>query len=263
MEDFKEVSLGFAEFVSQLIHETFDAIIESQNYQLEKYAELNSKLLLSDDAFKTQFISNELIEQRTIDLLGFKPVMQMPVNDSFASFLSNTFETDKNLVFNKKLTTLGFETIMQYVSMIVVKEQKEKLNAILNNSLATKIVIESGEINAKLELSSLYAADSNLNTTKPAPDSKLKTASLRGMTSIVKEIEPGKIKLPTFNKEIKIINQKDSVTGNPIIMIDKNALNEVKDQSITIPNLRLTVKPTKLTSNSNLYSEIKLNFKTV
>lgn len=72
MEDFKEVSLGFAEFVSQLIQETFDAVLSSQNYQLEKYAELEAKMNLPNNVFAEYYITNEQIETKNWSISGLK-----------------------------------------------------------------------------------------------------------------------------------------------------------------------------------------------
>ena len=57
--DFSKISLGFAEFVSQLMYETFDAILDSQNYQLNKYLELESALNTPNSFFVDKYISEE------------------------------------------------------------------------------------------------------------------------------------------------------------------------------------------------------------
>ena len=69
--------------------------------------------------------------------------------------------------------------------------------------------------------------------------------------------------LPTANRKINVVNYKDAKTGKTTILIDKKEIDNINSSNFQIPDVRLSVKPTKLTESSNLYSEIKINFKTV
>mgnify|MGYP000571991115 CR=1 FL=1 len=260
MSDFKEVSLGFAEFVSQLIQETFDAILSSQNYQLEKYAELESKLNLPNRVFVENYISNEEIEAKKTEFFGFKIQKQMLVDENLNNFIIENFDSEQNLVFNNKLTNLGFDSINIFIENLLVENQKTILNSLINKSNVSNIVIDSGEISAKLELSNLFSED--------AVNSKKENITPVNLKSIRKNIDKQTLLkkeflLPTQKRKINVVNFKDVKTGKTTILIDKKEVDNINNSNFQIPDVRLSVKPTKLTESSNLYSEIKINFKTV
>ena len=260
MSDFKEVSLGFAEFVSQLIQETFDAILSSQNYQLEKYAELESRLNLPHNIFVDNFIGNEQVEAKKIEFFGFKIERQMIIDDNLNSFISENFNSTENLVFNKKLTNSGFDSITYYIENLLVESQKNIINTLINKSSVSSLVVDSGEISAKLELSNLYSEESTNTEKTEISNTKLKSLkkTVDKRTLLKKEFL-----LPTANRKINVVNYKDAKTGKTTILIDKKEIDNINSSNFQIPDVRLSVKPTKLTESSNLYSEIKINFKTV
>ncbi|MCO6176226.1 hypothetical protein NHF50_14340 [Flavobacterium sp. NRK F10] len=258
MANFKEVSLGFSEFVSQLIQETFDAILSSQNYQLEKYAALESKLNLPNNAFIKNFISNDEIEAKKYEYFGFKIEKQMVVNENLINFLTETFESNQNLVFNKKLTNAGYNAITEYVSDILVEERKAILKTLINKSNTSNIVVDSGEITAKLELTNLFKQDTGDKSAKSAKLLKSNITLINESKEAIKQIS-----LPTFQKKVDVIDFKDEKSGKTTILIDRKSIENINDSNFQIPNVRLSVQPTKLTETSNLYSEIKITFKTV
>jgi hypothetical protein len=260
MSDFKEVSLGFAEFVSQLIQETFDAILSSQNYQLEKYVELESKLNLPDRVFVENFITKEEVETKKIEFFGFNIQKQMVVDESLNNFLFENFDSSQNLVFNNKLTNLGYDSITIFIENLIVENQKNILNSLINKSNVSNLVIDSGEISAKLELSNLFSEEGTNTQKQGLSDVKLKSLkkTIDKRTLLKKEFL-----LPTEKRKISVVNFKDTKTGKITVLIDKKEIDNINSSNFQIPNVRLSVKPTKLTESSNLYSEIKINFKTV
>lgn len=260
MSEFKEVSLGFAEFVSQLIQETFDAILSSQNYQLEKYAELESRLNLPTDAFVANYIGSEKIEAKKLEFFGFKIENQMLVDNSFNDFLVENFDDTQNLVTKKKLTNTGFDVITAYIENMVVESEKNILNTLINKSNASNLVIDSGVISAKLELSNLYSEESSTKEEKNLSDVKLKALK---KTIDKSALQKKAFLLPTNQRKINVLNYKDAKTGKTTVLIDKNEVANINNSNFQIPTVRLAVQPTKLTQTSNLYSEIKINFKTV
>lgn len=262
MADFKEVSLGFAEFVSQLIQETFDAILSSQNYQIEKYAELESKLNLPNKMFIESFISNDEIESKKYEYFGVKIEKQMVVSEDLNIFLTETFESNQNMVFNKKLTNAGYDSITEFISTMLVEERKTILNTLINKSNISNIVVESGEITAKLELTSLFTQSNNSESAKSVDSN---TKLLKSKTNLVDTNKEAikQISLPTLQRKVNVISFNDPKSGKATILIDKKSVENINDTNFQIPNVRLSVQPTKLTETSNLYSEIKINFKTV
>lgn len=259
MQNFKEVSLGFAEFVSQLIQETFDAILSSQNYQLEKYAELESKLNLPDALYRESFISNEHIEDKMLSYFGFKVEKQMIVDQEFNDFISENFDAGLKVVHNKKLTNIGLELITDFIADLLVTQQKSILSTLINSSNMSNLAVDSGEITAKLELSNLYSEEVTEDTkTTPTNDPKI-----RLRRPVKKSLLKKELLLQTSKRKIKVFDHKDAITGKSTILIDKKALTDLSNSNVQIPNVRLSVQPTKLSGSSNLYSEIKINFKTV
>lgn len=259
MPDFKEVSLGFAEFVSELIQETFDAILSSQNYQLERYAELESKLNLPNEIFVENFVSDKEIEAKKYEYFGFEIKKQMLVDDSFRNFLFDNFESNKNLIFNNKLTNAGFDVITEFIANLLVDEQKAILNTLINKSKISNVVVDSGEITAKLELTNLYTGlDTASSASIPLP--KVLPASI---DINKKKLLKNGLSLPSYKDKIDVIEFVDEKTDQTTVLIDKGTVDNINDSNFEIPNVRLSVRPVKLTESSNLYSEIKINFKTV
>ena len=255
MEDFKEVSLGFAEFVSQLIQETFEAILSSQNYQLEKYLEIESKLNLPNEKFIKEFINVEQIDNKEVLFFGFKLVKQMKIDDNLKEFIIKEFGELTNIVYKSKLTVNGYTEIRKFITNLIITEQKDILNHLLNKSNATSLVVDSGEINAKLELSNLYSND-NTSVNQPKKELKSKKIDLRKS-----KYSDNRIVRENILKPIKITNVFDEKTKISTIFIDKKDIENSNNFSISA--LRLIAKPVKMSSSSNLFTEIKINFKTV
>ncbi|WP_435525477.1 hypothetical protein [Chryseobacterium indoltheticum] len=246
MADFKEVSLGFAEFVSQLIQETFDAILSSQNYQLEKYAELESKLNLPNNAFIEKYITNDEIETKKYEYFGEKIEKQMALNENLITFLNETFESNQNLIFNKKLTNAGYDAISEFISNILVEERKSIINTLVNKSNVSNIVIDSGEITAKLELTSLFTQDNSSDSIKTTENSALLKSKIMIPVDKTKEVIK-QVSLPTFQRKVDVVDFKDPKSGKTTILIDKKTVQNINDSNFQIPNVRLSVQPTKLT----------------
>lgn len=257
MSNFKEVSLGFSEFVSQLIHETFDAVVSSQNYQLEKYADLQSKLDLSNEMYKEMFISNEEIDSKRLEYFGFDIESQMIVSTQFKNFIAANLVSDSKLVKGNKLTNAGLNEINLFISDLIIEEQKAILSTMLNGSNVTKLIVDSGEIIAKLELTNIYQED-KLSDAKNKIVKRGIKSNVRGKLSSAKNIL-----LPSFGNKIKVNEIVDKETGLSTIIIDKEHLKNIEFSSSKIPEIRMTVKPTKLNSSSNLFAQIKINFKTI
>lgn len=347
MANFQEVSLGFAEFVSQLIQETFDAVLSSQNYQLEKYAELQSRLSLPNSTFAALFITPEQVSTKAFLLLGKAIEEKMLVDQDLQAFLDDNVDSAVVAVDSGELTLAGVVAIQEVVIDLLVEEQKSLLNTLINQSSMANLVVDSGEITAKLELSNLYATEDNntdsntdggigkrlaspnpinpkkegldkvnpkldkdpnlsspkltdpkfgdptlndpkLNDPKlPNPDNPKQpdnpkhpdpkgggdnpedttSPKLPGDTilnpNLNNDLDRNTLFLPSYQQNINIVRHQDLDTGTTTIMVDKQALDQLHHSNLQIPNVRLAVKPTKLTGSSNLYSEVKINFKTV
>ncbi len=246
MPDFKEVSLGFAEFVSQLIQETFDAMVSASIYQMERYAELVGNVSMANDLYAKKFFTEEEISKQAEEYFGVEINLQTTVDENLQRLLEENFENYNLLFSKKKLTKNGTLEIYNFISDMMAEQQKSMINALINNSGASKIVVDSGEITAKLELSNLYSTETEEKVEEKKTDNDSRN-----------------ILLPGNRKMIKVHDIKDSKTGKNTIIIDRKEIENIKNSSFQIPALRLSVQPAKISGSSNLYSEIKINFKTV
>lgn len=259
MEDFSKVSLGFAEFVSQLLHETFDGVLSAQSYQLEKYIELEKALSLSNQQFKELYIGDEEIKNKEIELLGVSVDEIVNVSNELKVLIKNSFEDfdESGFIVKNKLTASGKSFLKQKTLDKLIAEKKDKLNLLVNKSEMLKVVVDSGEIRAKLELSNLYKSD---------------TANTKQLKSTRKEIvsksTDTKTTLPLTAKEIDIKGLKVTEITDPqslqkTLLIDKSLINKISKQSELSDKVRLVAVPAQVSSSSNLYSEIVIKFKTV
>lgn len=299
MQTIQEVSLGFAEFVSQLIQETFEAVLSSQNYQLERYAELQGRLNLPNEAYRTAYHIDDKVGERVQQYFGFQLDRGAPVDQALNDFLVDNFDDISTFIdANNILTPVGYEAVEEFIINLIITEEKAILNTLINQSDVSKLVVDSGEITAKLELSSMFiddqtGVDGGAATTKnleagkesitkgtldknPKITTKPKLPNLdkgdkEGPDSIKETINTGtldpglvnELLLPTYNRNIKVLQFQNDQTGRNTLLIDKGEFNQINSSNVLIPNVRLSAQPTKLTTNSNLYSEIKISFKTV
>jgi hypothetical protein len=162
------------------------------------------------------------------------------------------------LVFNKRLTNAGFEAIVAYIANLIAGEQKAALNMLVNRLNASNLVVDSGEITARLEISNLYAADEapGKNTIARA-EAKVARSSIEKGKSFMEEVNRA-----VDTSRIKVTEFKDEKTGKTTVLIDKSSLDPASVVGSQIPNVRLSVQPAKRSGNSEIYSEIKIKFKT-
>lgn len=258
--NFDKVSLGFAEFVSQLLHETFDAVLSAQNYQLEKYLEFEKALSLSSRQFKELYISDDEINEKEIKIFGvsIKDKIQI-TSDLMTSIkeLVKDFDVEKGIEKNK-LTNFGAAILEQKVIELLADEKKEKLRQLINKSEMVRLMVDSGEIRAKLELSNLYRSDT---AELPQEGAAKKRTTAPGKTGFgTKQIMQAKeVEL----KGIKIQEILDPVSKQKTLIIDRASLKGSTDVSALMQKVRIVATPSQSTSNSNLFSEVVIKFKTV
>jgi hypothetical protein len=313
MQNIQEVSLGFAEFVSQLIQETFDAILSSQNYQLERYAELQGRIDLPNANYRQVYNVGSRVPDRIQQFFGFSLTLGMPVDPILNDFLVENFD-DISLFIDATngFTNEGLIAVEDFFTDLIINEEKTMLNALINQSDVSRLVIDAGEITAKLELSSLFMDD----TPPPPPDggdgtvatlesTDTKTTDINSLDDSslfdkdAEAINPDSLKdpllldqdagtidpnqlestatntttlntgnidqlrLPTYNNSLTVYKFQNIDTGRDTLLVDRNQFDQVNSSNVLIPNVRLSAQPTKLTTNSNLFAEVKISFKTV
>lgn len=269
--NFEKVNLGFAEFVSQLIHETFDAILDSQNYQLVKYKELETSLNISDDVFRSLYITNDEIVDYQISNFGSELKVGSNETEDIKQLIPQIMGDEKytDYVGNKKLTAKGVSLLNDYCAGKLVEAKKQQLHALINHSELARLTVDSGEIIAKLELSCLNETivddTSNAKTTKSVPIDKTKEV-VADKSKVT--IRPLKVSDILIDKASGIHAKEvvDEETGTKTILIDRKSVLASGILKSDIPTARIVAKPATSTSTStstNLFSQVTIKFKTI
>ena len=256
MENFSPVSLGFAEFVSQLIQETFEATLSAQNYQIEKYTELVNSLSLSDERFKEMYLSDDSLVEKELNIFDVIIVAKMSVKEDLFNIIEEIFETTKGIVYQKRLTIDGAKKLKEYVLDSLITERKNILETVINKSEMARLIVDSGEIKAKLELKNFYQNINNISGIRSA-ESTEPVVIPRPM----KPIDPVELTGISIDLgEVTIQEISDPVSNTTTIIVDKDSIQQPIS---SIPNVRIIATPASITSSSNLFSEVTIKFKTV
>ena len=256
MSEFERVSLGFAEFVGQLLNETFEATVEAQQHQLRRSAELEAALNLNDTLFLQTYVDQQTVLDKEMEIAGAPIARQMLLHDSVqAGILSLTEEyEEESIIYQNRLTNYGFESLREVIDEIVVEEQRARLNALISWMDVTRLVVDSGEINAKLELNTLLessSSDSGL-TSQQTPTKK----RLDIKDSTIESASLNELSLSQYEGVKTYFDEKSKETT---LLIDKSIVTSPQEP---LP-LRMTAKPLTTSTKSSVYSEVTIRFKTV
>lgn len=273
MNNFNKVSLGFAEFVSQLLHETFEATLSAQNHQMEKYLEIENSLKLPNERFKELYLSDEFLLEKEKDIFGEEITIKMLIDDKKRTIIKNITDIELPEFNNKYLKNKGVQVLKEAVLDIVVAERKEIMTQILAKNEMAKLMVDSGEIKAKLELSNLSQETKPPRETPPKGREKkekedMPTFPIKESPILPMPIE-GDIEYQPLQGQLvgqggfSTIEIKNPSTNEKTIIIDKGTFSGNFTPTYSIPNVRLVAKPATKTSNSNLLSEVTIKFKTV
>ena len=166
------VELGFSDFVSKLISDTFEAVITSTMKQEEDWQQLNELLLQDREVFTDMVIDDDMLntemtrlfpdnEGSTIIKKGLKyvkanpekNVLESPPIESYTGYLPKETE----------LTEEDVAAIYNAVKNILGARQYELLSKVFSRG-ATKVVVDAGKINAKLNFEILQLEDDEEET---------------------------------------------------------------------------------------------------
>jgi hypothetical protein len=258
--DVQRVGLGFAEFVGQLLRETFDAVLDAQNHQIQRIAELEQQLSLDTLEFAQRFLSAEDIAAETVALYGSNLQERMKPTPQMERVLVELLGSAdvKTALFRGTLSRAGFEALKQYVLESLVEVAKERLRLVLQQVSAMRIVVDSGEVKAKLELSCWQNTES---LALPMP----------------KVLDPKDVKMQgsigaqatrlTSLKELKMAGQSLATwvdqDGSKSVVVESATGGVLAKPAIPLPGVRLMATPAKGSSQAHLMSEVTLKFKTV
>ncbi|MEC8444570.1 MAG: hypothetical protein VXZ05_10220 [Pseudomonadota bacterium] len=185
MTDYTHVALGFSEFVGQLLTETFEATLNAQQYQLSRYAELEAMADLPDDEFRLRYVDPQAILNREIAYAGAPIARQMEVPDSRQDLileLTEEYEA-QSVIFKNRLTNYGFEALREVIDGQIVQEQKSQLRALLARMEQARLVVDSGEITARLTLNSVFQSPTSSDDAALPEGANVKSAALMSGTT--------------------------------------------------------------------------------
>lgn len=250
-ESLEKVNLGMCEFIAKLIDETMEAVIDAQNTQNEQLATIRIASLQSSEEFASKNISDKEAIIYLSNLMA--PTILPSVGKIFDAVL---FQNKLNFTFiegdyitNKRgnyLTQQGYDAMLLQCK-IILSEQKHEMFKLLFRDGLPKIVIDSGEITAKVAFTAV--SNSSSSSTKPvlkkaATDSKLEISSIK-INPLETKILDGKTTLIKTNSTDKI----SKITGDKYLPDTKIILENANQSSNN--------------ATTSLFGEVTLRFKTI
>lgn len=266
--DFSKVSLGFAEFVSQLIHETFDAILDSQNYQIDKYLGLEKALNTANIEFEKKYLSPEEIKEHILDEVGFELKANMILTDEQIGTLSYILsEIESKEVIKSKLNKIQYDEIYKHLVEVLINTKKSKLQMFVERPELARLFVDSGEIKAKLNLFCLNEEIQPISkpVSKATTNPKLKKETIPISEKIsfeVKKLDFSKIQILGKTTTVMAKEVIDKETGLKTILIDKESIKN-KEINFNIPTTRIVANPINSSSSSTISSEVTIKFRSI
>ncbi|MTB53489.1 hypothetical protein [Lewinella sp. W8] len=257
--EYEKVSLGFAEFTAKLIEESFEAILSSQQYQIERYLRLTESLDADEPIsglVKEEEVDEE-IRSRFGSLLSRGMVLSNEESDRLAGLPEPV-----NLPGGERINAEGEAAIRAIITDLVYERKTEVLRTMINQSALARIHVTEGELETKLELSNLIPRQEEPPVTK-------KTASRKAQRKVdlgtVEQVQPGFSMSDPRVTKVNLKRIKDPDTGAEIVVVDRNKLLEAsrKTAVASVPDLRLIAKPATNSSSSSILATLKIKFKTV
>ncbi len=250
------VNLGMAEFIAKLIDETMEAVIDAQNTQNEQIATIRIASLQSIEEFASNNVNDadaldyltDLIAPnvlpivgKTFDLVFFQDKLDM-------IFADGDFTQTKR---SKYITQQGYDAMLLQCKILMSEQKHEMLKALFRDGLP-KIVIDNGEITAKVAFTAVTNATSN-TTTNTATGGTQKRAAI-----------DTKISATTISPSImdtKILDGKTTL----IKTLSTDKMTAISTDRY-LPETKIIIENANQTSNSattSLFGEVTLRFKTI
>lgn len=227
------VELGFSEFVSKLISDTFDAVITSTISQEDNWTQLKQLLALSPEEFAEQVIDDEMIDNElnrlfpdgsggTLVVSGARYLRrnvrgrtheQPPINETLG------YQPRSN-----KLTDNDVASIRSILKSRLAEKQFELLNKVFSKG-QTKIVVDAGKINAKLNFEILEVDETDENTDNTSNKKIFIERKFPGFTSLAR---------PTALKNVHFFVKPPTDSDPQSHQVKANVYGEVELQFKTI-----------------------------
>ncbi|MBL9008204.1 MAG: hypothetical protein JNJ46_28350 [Myxococcales bacterium] len=275
--DFHQVSLGFAEFVSKLLHETYDALLSAQDHQLERILDQEEMLRWPTEVFRERCVRDEDLAAQEQRWFGMMLAERTPLSPALEEQIRALVPEDQlKAALARPLSKAAIETIRKALAARFVEEQKQRLRALLDVQRSTRLLVDSGEIRAKLELSNLRQSEtpgSPQGATQPRVEpSEARPASpseprqpvppSEVLTSPAEAPHVSAALLDSTRRELPLREIIDPTTQQKILIVDRRALMSLSGRASAMPSVRLIATPARQSSSAALLSEVTIRFKT-
>ncbi len=163
------VQLGFSEFVSKLVSDTFDAVISSSINQEKSWAQIHQLLGMDMVDFAEETISDDMVDVELAELFpdnegGTTVFVGAPYQRKRESTKAKTQETPPindllgYLPKTSKLSQKDMDEIRRIIKLRLAEFQFELLNRVASKG-ATRVIVDAGKINAKINFEILQVEE--------------------------------------------------------------------------------------------------------
>ncbi|MBK8260474.1 MAG: hypothetical protein IPK80_03950 [Nannocystis sp.] len=269
MDELRDVGLGFAEFVGQLLCETFDAVLNAQQHQIQRRLELVEALAMSDAAFKARFIGAELVRDREARIFGarLEPGMRLSSAQELAlAELSSAPRVDSRAVSEPVPLSVNDVTAARAaIESLLVREQRDQIAGLLHRIQEMHLIVDQGEITAKVELSTV-ARVGDAPPEMALRSTRTETTSGSSAPRETREAEaeaPGASIRDAAAAALSLGGRiiVDPETKRTTVLFDRQALERAGRTAQDSP-LRVTARPITSTSQAMTSSQVTIRFRT-
>jgi hypothetical protein len=268
--ELRDVGLGFAEFVGQLLCETFDAVLNAQQHQIQRRCELVEALAMSDAAFKARFVGADLVRAREERIFGarLEPGMRLSSAQELAlAELSSAPRVDSRTVGEPvPLSVNDVAAARAAIESLLVREQRDQIAGLLHRIQEMHLIVDQGEITAKVELSTV-ARVGDAPPEMALRSTRTETTSGSSASRETRESEAGEAPGASIRDAAEAALSLggriivDPETKRTTVLFDRQALERAGRTAQDSP-LRVTARPITSTSQAVMSSQVTIRFRT-
>jgi len=237
------VELGFSEFVSKLISDTFDAVIVSNINQEENWSNLEKLLALDAAQFAKQVVDDEAVLQELTRLFPDGKGGTLIVSGTNYRKESGRTGANESPPINelldyqpkgRTLTAKDIENIKQIVREKLAEEHFEILSKLASKG-HTKVVVDAGKINAKLNFQILQLEEIDDDNEDSSESNLISEATLNKNLFLSKSFPMySSIKRPEYLNKVRFFVKPPADSDPQTHQVKANVYGEVEIQFKTI-----------------------------
>ena len=238
------VELGFSEFVSKLISDTFDAVIVSSINQEENWSNLEKLMSLKPDEFASQVIDDDAILQKLTRLFpdnkgGTLIVKGTPYKRaSVRAGIKEEPPVNSLLGYQPRgriLSDADIGKIQQIVKEKLAESHFEMLSKIASKG-QTKVIVDAGKINAKLNFQILQVEETENDDNSVSTENNLISKATLNKSLFLSKSFPlySKMQRPLSLSKIHFFVKPPTDSDPQTHQVKANVYGEVEIQFKTI-----------------------------